>query len=120
MDYEGVKGEGNQNPLSMMLADGSIVGCSYGVERVLVVDGDVNQGVSLLNARSLEDEGRPDEDWSSSCLVQFSSFLGMLTKGFKEEILALLKKLLKRKGLKAQEVGSKGKKIGFSRFEREF
>ncbi|RVW97641.1 Protein RNA-directed DNA methylation 3 [Vitis vinifera] len=52
----------------------SIVGCSYGVERVLVVDGDVNQGFS----------GHADE-------------------GLQGGNLALLKKMLKRKGVKAQE-----------------
>lgn len=37
------------------------------------------------------------KDWSTSCLTQFNDFLGMPTKGFKVEILTLLKKMKLRK-----------------------
>lgn len=101
------------------MIDGNDVRCSAKVKRVLMVAEDLIQGKRVFEAWSLEFEGRPSKDWLSSCLSQFSSFMGMSTKGFKEEILTFLQNLLKRKGMKAQKVGSKRKRTGLSRFKRE-
>lgn len=43
----------------------------------------------------------------------------MLTKGYEEEILVLLKKMKMRKDQKTQIAGIKRSKIGSSRFDRE-
>ena len=51
------------------------------------------------------------EEWKSCCLAQFSDFLGMLTTGFEEEILTLLKKWKFRKEQKDQWYGPKRVKV---------
>ena len=57
--------------------------------------------------------------WHSSCLAKFSCYLGMLTKGFKGEILFLLKRMKERKLQKGKLDGRKMKKLESSKFERE-
>ena len=44
------------------------------------------------------------ENWESSCLAKFSEFLGFPTKGFKNEILELLRNLVAKQQL-AKEKG---------------
>ena len=49
---------------------------------------------SLVETMALQVEvGDGEEEWSSSCLAKFSHCLGMLTVGFEEEILYLLRRM---------------------------
>ena len=57
--------------------------------------------------------------WHSSSLAKFSRSLGMPTKGFKVEILFLLKRMKERKLHKGKLNGRKRKKFESSKFERE-
>ena len=49
------------------------------------------------------EEGEREEGWSSSCLAKFSRCLGMLTEGFEEEILYLLRRMEGRIEQKSKE-----------------
>ena len=54
------------------------------------------------------EEGGRDEGWSLSCLAKFSCCLGMPTKGFKAEILYLLRRMKERIDQKGQTTEMKG------------
>ncbi|RVW57474.1 hypothetical protein CK203_078874 [Vitis vinifera] len=81
---------------------------------------------SFGNSRVVEEEdcGKDreravfSEEGSGSSLTVFSKWLGMLTKGFEEETLALLRKIKVRKGCKVQENVERRKKAFPSKFER--
>ncbi|RVX02494.1 hypothetical protein CK203_031207 [Vitis vinifera] len=60
-----------------------------------------------------------DGEWKSSCLAQFSDFLGMPTTGCEEEILTMLKKWIMRKDQKNRRSGAKRVKVESSKFVRE-
>ena len=78
-------------PLNMVLAGGSVAVASSEEERALVVVGETSLDESN-SLRQLVLGAESDGEWNSSCLAQFSDFLGMPTMGCEEEILTMLKK----------------------------
>ena len=82
----------------MIWVDGSSMRCFSRVERAIIEVGDESQEKRVIDIGRLNNlgrrggRGRGHEKGWSTFLAQFSNFLGMSTKGFKEKILALLKK----------------------------
>ena len=79
------------------------------------------EGVSeRASQEDVEERDKEGEScWHSSSLAKFSRSLGMPTKGFKVEILFLLKRMKERKLHKGKLNGRKRKKFESSKFERE-
>ena len=88
---EMVEADAGIHPLNMVLADGSVAVASSREERALVVVGETSLDESN-SLRQLVLGAESDGEWNSSCLAQFSDFLGMPTMGCEEEILTMLKK----------------------------
>ena len=106
------------SPLNMVLADGSVEAASSGEEMVLVLVGET----SLDESNPLRQPvvgAESDGEWKSSCLAQFSDFMGIPTTGCEEEILTMLKKWIMRKDQKNQRFGAKRIKVESSKFVRE-
>ncbi|RVW96305.1 Transposon TX1 uncharacterized 149 kDa protein [Vitis vinifera] len=102
----------------MVLADGrGEEGCS-GEEMAMVLVGEtsIDEKYSL---RQTVGGTESVEDWKSSCLAQFSDFLGMPTTGCEEEILNMLKRWIMRKDQKNQRIGAKRAKVETSKSVRE-
>ena len=106
------------SPLNMVLVDGSVEAASSVEEMALVLVGETSLNESnplrqpMVGAES-------DGEWKSSCLAQFSDFLGMPTTGCEEEILTMLKKWIMRKDQKNRRSGAKRVKVESSKFVRE-
>ena len=113
---EGV--DGDISPLNMVLADGrGEEGCSgEEMAMVLVEETSTDEKYSL---RQTVGGTESVEDWKSSCLAQFSDFLGMPTTGCEEEILNMLKRWIMRKDQKNQRIGAKRAKVETSKSVRE-
>ena len=65
------------------------------------------------------EEGKREEDWSSSCLAKFSHCLGMPTEGFEEEILYLLSRMERRIEQKSKKGVYRKTKSSTSKANRE-
>ena len=110
--------DGDISSLNMVLVDGRDEAACSGEEMAMV----------LVSEASL-DESNPlrqpvggvesVEEWKSSCLAQFSDFLGMPTTGCEEEILTMLKKWIMRKDQKNRKSWAKRVKVETSKFVRE-
>ena len=64
--------------------------------------GAVEEVIEVSSKRAIQEALEEGEEvgtlsWSSSCLAKFSRCIGMLTEGFKGEILILLKRMKERK-----------------------
>ena len=64
--------------------------------------GAVEEVIEVSSKRAIQEALEEGEEvgtlsWSSSCLAKFSCCIGMLTEGFKGEILTLLKRMKERK-----------------------
>ena len=86
--------------------------------------GAVEEVIEVSSKREIQEALEEGEEagtlsWSSSCLAKFSRCIGMLTEGFKGEILTLLKRMKERKDQKGKLDGRKRKELESSRFERE-
>ena len=108
-------------PLRVILANGREVEVSELSGRANGVVDEVIEGVSKRAFQEdVEEKNEVGEPcWHSSCLAKFSCYLGMSTKGFKGEILFLLKRMKERKLQKGKLDGRKMKKLESSKFERE-
>ena len=106
------------SPLNMVLVDGSVEAASSVEEMALVLVGETSLNESnplrqpMVGAES-------DGEWKSSCLAQFSDFMGIPTTGCEEEILTMLKKWIMRKDQKNRRSGAKRVKVESSKFVRE-
>ena len=115
-EMEGV--DGDISPLNMVLADGrGEEGCS-GEEMAMVLVGETSTD-EKYSLRQTVGGTESVEDWKSSCLAQFSDFLGMPTTGCEEEILNMLKRWIMRKDQKNQRIGAKRAKVETSKSVRE-
>ena len=118
LGIEVVEADVSIRPLSVVLADKSVATTPSREERALVVVGETSpKEINFM--RWLECATELTKEWKSSCLTQFSDFLGMPTMGFEEEILALLKKWIMRKKQKNRWSGVKKVKVESSRSKRE-
>lgn len=86
------------DPLRVILATGKALGGSWSIGLKLGVVEEVASALLVrdMSSRLLEDVGGESNRWSFSCLAKFRHCLGMLVKGFKGEILKLLKKMIGR------------------------
>lgn len=110
--------EGDISPLNMVVADGrDEAGCS-GEEMAMVLVGETSFD-ERNSLRQTVGGTESVEEWKSSCLAQFSEFLGMPTMGCEEEILNMLKKWIMRKDQKNQRNGAKRVKVETSKSVRE-
>ncbi|RVW28024.1 hypothetical protein CK203_111270 [Vitis vinifera] len=76
--------------------------------------GAVEEVIEVSSKREIQEALEEGEEagtlsWSSSCLAKFSRCIGMLTEGFKGEILTLLKRMKERKDQKGKLDGRKRK-----------
>ena len=118
LGIEVVEADVSIRPLSVVLADKSVATTPSREERALVVVGKTSpKEINFM--RWLECATESTKEWKSSCLAQFSDFLGMPTMGFEEDILALLKKWIMRKEQKNRWSGVKKVKVESSRSKRE-
>ena len=110
--------DGDISPQNMVLADGKNEAVCSEEEMAMVLVGETS--IDERNSLRQTVGGTESvEEWKSSCLAQFSDFLGMPTTGCEEEILNMLKKWIMRKNQKNQRNGAKRVKVETSKSGRE-
>ena len=110
----GTIGDKDMEPLRVVAADGREWGseCSRATIEVREVLGVASQ--SKEEVQNETSETWTYENWENSCLAKFNDFLGFPTKGFKKEILELLRNLVA-----LQKTGREKGNLTISKSERE-
>ena len=110
--------DGDISPLNMVLVEGRDEAACSREEMAMVLVGETS--IDERNSLRQTVGGTESvEEWNSSCLAQFSDFLGMPTTGCEEEILNMLKKWIMRKDQKNKRNGAKRVKVETSKSVRE-